>query len=313
MIRAGRFYIPHQSRSDIFRLYPFADFHLHNRACDKPKLHADLQRAAADPFGLVTGVGDYADYVGYRDKRFDPDALDPELLKISDLARLGKKQTEDVRDLFAPLKDKLVGLGFGNHEWKIQNMTQQRDLHVWLCTELETRNLGYCALYDLIFVRLSGCNLPPLPYHETSETGQRLRQAKGVEKWALRVFQHHGAGFAQTRGGKMNRLERFMHQHRANLYIASHCHDKMGDQISELGADRACAKPVSFNKVGVITGGYLLSYAEGAPGYAEPKGYAPTPLGVTVITITPERKRVEVSIGGSVSATETYDVSEEDW
>ena len=218
MEAAGKQWILHGSRTDAIKLWGLADFHLGNRATEKDRLWRDIQAIKDDPYSFWVGVGDYGDYISPRDRRFDAEAIDPEILGVGDLKSVGRAVAASVAKWMEPIKDKCLGLAFGNHEDKYMNEQEQGDLHAWLCTEMGVRNLRYSALFDVVFIR-SGAKSPRLV------TSPPVKN-KGTS-FTVRFYVHHGAGGAVTKSGKANRLERFMQMTTADVVFAAHCHDGM--------------------------------------------------------------------------------------
>ena len=285
MNAAGKTYILHSSRSDEFKIVYFSDLHWMAKACAKREVLTQRDEIKNDPFTLCIGGGDYGEFIGFQDhKRFDPDAVD-ESVKVSDLARLGKKTYEDLRDhVFGPIKHKTLGLIKGNHEEQYMRRMQQADLHPWLCTELGVPDLGYSCFMDLVFIREPGYKTPLV----TRELPRGISKSHHSE--TFRVFCHHGAGAAQTKGGKINRLVAFMRNFDADIYFMGHVHDQMGARITPLCADADCKKIRHRTKIGVISGSYLKTYALGVTSYGEQKGYEPVTLGAAWVKIKPDTR-----------------------
>ena len=168
MLADGKRYILYGSRSDRFRIQNIADPHWGSAACAEEHLKDDIEAIRTDPFAFWLGTGDNAEFVGYRDKRFDPDSVAPGIT-VKDLGRLGKVLTTGVRDLYAPIKEKCLGLGKGNHELQYELHTDQRGLHEWLCLELGVPNLGYCSIFDIVFCRTANRNIPELVREDFAE------------------------------------------------------------------------------------------------------------------------------------------------
>jgi hypothetical protein len=287
MQAAGRKYIWHASRQDRFKIVYFSDIHWLAKACAEKEVLKQRDDILNDPFTFWIGGGDYGEFIGFGDaKRFDPDAV-AEKVTVADLARLGKKTYEEIRDLFWPIKHKCLGLIVGNHEKQYMRRQQQEDLHGWLCTELGVPDLGYCCFMDLVFQqRRPAGDAPPLlsdkslgkKYHGGSET--------------FRIWCHHGAGAAQTKGGKINRLVSFMRNFEADIFFMGHVHDQMGARLTPLCADADCLKLRNKTKLGVISGSYLKTYAQGVTTYGEQKGYEPVTLGAAWVAIRPHTREI---------------------
>jgi len=286
MEAAGKRYIVHGSRSTEIKLWCIADIHWMARACAEDKIRKDIALIRDDPYSFWIGGGDYADFIGYSDRRFDADAV-ADWVPVGKLSQLGQAAVEGVRDLFWPIRDKCLGLLLGNHEKQYQQKLQQENLHGWLCTELGVENLQYSCLLDLVFRRKAGIKRPFL----TRELPEGGGTAEG-----FRIFCHHGAGYAQTPGGKLNRLVAFMQRFDADIYFCGHVHDRVGRRIARLGADAKCTTLTQQIRLGIITGAYLKTYSQGVTTYAEQRGYEPVTLGAAWVKIKPETRELSAEI-----------------
>ena len=257
------------------RFWPIGDIHFGARGCDKERLQATVRAIADDPHARWVGMGDYFDMILADDKRFDPTDFDPDM-EIADLGDAGNVAVEIGRTEFGPIRDKCLGLLMGNHEKKggkgvsiiVKALCGKHALNVPF--------LGYCAIFDIIYYR----------------TGRWPAQH------GLRIAAHHGAGAAQTPGGKLNRVKRFSQSFDADIYLYGHIHARLDDESVTLGADKDCLKLVEESKIIISTGTYLRTYAhsaDGASGYGEVKQYDPTPLGSPCIEIVPATGDVSVS------------------
>lgn len=289
MEAAGRRYIIHGHRGESFRLWNLSDLHWMSRACAEDEIRHDVAQIRQDPHSFWLGGGDYCDFIGYRDKRFDPDAVADwvPLKKLGDLGRYGMEQ---LRDLFRPIAHKCFGLLVGNHEKRYELATEQESLHAWLCTELGVPNLGYSCIFDVVFHRASvrGKNGPVLA------PGPGVHNAGRSE--TFRVFAHHGAGYAQTPGGKLNRLIGFMQSFDADLYFIGHVHDHLARKEPALACNADCSKIVQRIRLGLIAGSYLKTYQQGTTTYGEQRGYRPTSLGAAVARVWPDTHRMEAVV-----------------
>jgi len=283
---AGKRWIAHNSTTDVFTIWHISDIHIMNRACAVDRLRADVAEIAADPYAFWLGGGDYADFIGYTDKRFDPDSV-AEDVTVKELGDLGRVGMQRVAKELAPIKEKCLGLLLGNHEKKYQQATEQESLHGWLCTQLGAPSLGYCCLFDIIFARDASVDVPALLW---SSPGREFHRE------SFRVFAHHGAGFATTPGGKLNKLVQFMQSFDADLYFLGHVHDHVARKEPLLGADAACKTIIQRQRLGVIAGSYLKTYAQGQCTYGEQRGYRPVSLGAARASIAPDRRELHAAI-----------------
>jgi hypothetical protein len=103
----------------------------------------------------------------------------------------------------------------------------------------------------------------------------------------FRIFAHHGAGYSQSPGGKVNRLIKFMQDFDADFFYCAHVHDQIGKRIVQIGVDGTGKKIIDKEKIGIITGSYLRTYTQGVCCYGEQRGYSPVPLGMKCIEIKP--------------------------
>lgn len=287
MEAAGKRYIAHPSRTDRIRIWCLSDIHWMNKACAEGHVKRDIQTIADDPHSFWVGGGDYVDFIGYRDKRFDPDSV-AEWVTVKDLGDLGKRGMTRVRDMFLPIKNKCLGLLIGNHEKRYELATDHESLHHWLCEELGVRSLEYCALFDLVFVRSQRTRKPKLMAERPE-----YRSGSAV---SVRVFVHHGAGYAQTPGGKLNRLVQFMKSFEADLFFCGHVHDHVARKEPTIGANSDCTKLMEHVRLGVVSGSYLKTYSQGTCSYGEQRGYRPTSLGAATARIYPETRELSAEV-----------------
>ena len=284
MNAAGKIYIWHPSAKDTIKIVYFSDIHWMAKACAEKEVIAQRNEIRDDPNVFWIGGGDYGEFIGFGDaKRFDPDAV-ADHVTIADLGQLGKKTYDAIGELFDPIKHKCMGLLLGNHEKQYMRRQQQDDLHGYLCTKLGVRNLGYCCMFDIVFCRTNAIKKPVLK-DTYPPRGQYTTET-------FRTWCHHGAGAAQTKGGKINRLTSFMRNFEADIFFMGHIHDQLGARLTPLGADTSCTKLCHRTKLGVVSGSYLKTYAQGVTTYGEQKGYEPVTLGAAWVQIHPETREL---------------------
>jgi hypothetical protein len=285
MEAAGKVFISYPSHSASIELWGVGDIHLGNPSCDQKKLASDIRTIQETPNAFWIGLGDYGDYVAPGDKRFDPSCLDREaLLHVGDL---GHHISQRVRKLFEPIKHKCVGLLMGNHETKYNTQFNQQSAHGWLCTELGVPNLGYCALFDIVFQKRT-----KQPYTLSYDRLVKRGESYGHASIQFRVCGHHGAGGSTSSGGKLNTLISLMQTFDADLFWMGHVHQRMAHPDVQIGADPSCKHIVQKVRYGCISGSYLRTYAQGICGYGEQKKYKPTTLGAARMRITPINREV---------------------
>jgi hypothetical protein len=278
MEAAGKRYIKYGSRSDVLSIWAIGDIHYGSPGCDLKRVKRDLDRIKNDSHAFWVGLGDYADYISPRDKRFAADALTDEA-KLN-IGRLGKYYAEKIQELFEPIKSKCLGLLYGNHEEKYNVVNNQEDSHAWLCEELEVPNFKYSAIFDLSFIRTT-CRAPMLL--------NGINQGEGKHSKTYRVYCHHGAGGGATPAGKLNSLIKLMNNVEADIYFMGHVHDQKGQRLVRISADQACTQLTEKQTIGLITGSYLKTYVQGSSGYGEMKAYQPTTLGAVRLQVVPDK------------------------
>ena len=277
MEASGKRWIEYGSRTDEFRLWNICDIHWGARACAERHLRETVQTIADDPFSFWFSSGDYGDFIGRSDKRFCPSGP-AEWLKIADLGNIGKVIADSLLKELMPIKDKCLGFGYGNHDLKFMESSDNTDIHGYLCTMLGVPSLAYSGFFDLVFCRLGRIRKPRLHW---------TQPAAGSTRRAVRVCYHHGAGYAITPGGKLNRLLQFMRQNEADVYMTGHVHSKIFHDDTILAADESCGRLVERVRWGAVSGAYLKAYDQGHTTYAEIKMYQPTTLGAAAVSICP--------------------------
>jgi predicted phosphodiesterase len=268
-MRLGGKHIVKAKEKDEWRLWIVGDIHLGNRACAVRRFRETVDKIKQDPRSIWIGLGDYAEYIGYRDVRFDPDCVSEDV-KVTDLGRLGRVHQQAFIEEVVSIKDKCVGLLKGNHEDAYERHNHMANLHDETCETLGVRNLGYSCFIDIVFKTQK---------HE----------------YPFRLVAHHGAGYATTTGGKLNKLIKFMNAFPlADICIMGHVHEKLQHPRPIIAADAACKKLIEIMQLGIVGGSYLRTYHEGEAGYGEKKLYSPVALGSPAVIIHPATKNLGV-------------------
>jgi hypothetical protein len=266
----GRKVVRYGNPEAEFSIYALADLHLGNAGVDKVLLQQDIERIRHDPLALWLLAGDYCDWINPTDPRFDPEMVDP-TIKVRDFAAIGAKLADIVKTLLEPIAPRCLGLGYGNHDWKYMTKAAQSNIHEELCRALHAPNFRWSAFFDVYF-----------QYDKKASRRAVLEDrvpAPGARR--LRVAVHHGFGWAQTDGGKLMALARFVGMVDADLVIMGHLHTQLAKAWVRLGADAACRKITQKPTMGLMTGTYLRAYPEDMTSYMEQRGYAPSVLGAT--------------------------------
>lgn len=267
-----------------FSIYDVADIHLLNRGHSKSHLTRDLRKIKEDPYAMYFVGGDYADWIYPSDRRFDPEAYDPDVAVV-DLAQLGAFIANKMIVLLKPTRDRILGMLIGNHEFAAINRNSQANVHDDICRRLRVPNMKFSGFTDVYFV------------HEKGFRGCRIYNVKEPPRRftaRLRIFIHHGMGAANTAGGKINKLKSLVDMVDADLVMMGHVHEQFAKAFLRLTPNDDCSQVRNRITMGLITGSYLRTYAPGFTGYGEIKGYSPTTMGATRARYIPAERSLTV-------------------
>lgn len=261
MLRHRQHKVEYASRSDTFSLWNLADPHIGHRATHEKELRATVATIKADPFALWAGSGDYCEYIGVGDHRFDGAELAP-WIKTSDLANIAWVQSDYVIAILEPIADKCLGLIGGNHGLKIHRY-QQFDPLGYIAGKLGVPNLGYDGGWVYLTFK---------------------RQGGSVRAYKLCLL--HGWGGGRTAGAKKNKLRDGLMAFNADILFMGHHHVR--DRLAMLAWDCTARGNTTTTRIAVHGGGYL-----GGAGYALRAGYPPSEVGSVCVNITPDKDIIE--------------------
>ncbi len=255
------------SQKNEIKIHCIGDIHGGIKHCAESMVKAKVQEIKEDPHAYWIGMGDYGEFITSKDPRWDIEVVSSWLHK-SNIARDLEKW---VINLFKPIKHKCIGLIEGNHEDSIR-IHNDDDVQTNICEGLGVRNLGVTCIVRFTFNR-----------RNSNET----HVIKGLFA--------HGAGFAVTKGTKMNRLERVMNIYPTCRMVAvGHMHDKIILELPYLDTNEN-EEILQYVRVGAVTGSWFKTYEQGVrASYGEKKGYPPTTLGSPTFFIKPTSNKVWV-------------------
>ena len=240
---------------DKFRLKPIADVHLGAVACDEQAFKAYL--ADSDDYTYFIGIGDLYDAIIVKDPRYQ---------KSSDKSggdAVIDEQVDKGVEMLMPYKDKILGLGYGNHEMAVIKHSGT-DMMKRTCRRLEVPELGYSGLFKLIF-----------------------RMKTGAGRSVIIRYHHGWGGGSRTQGADLTKFSKDLAYWDADLFLYGHVHKRQDDEVPRLGlrGTKLIARP----KTMVICGTFLKTYLDGSDAtYSEVSGYPPTSIGGLNIDITPD-------------------------
>lgn len=241
------------SEANQIEIVPFGDLHSPSPNCRMDKFK-DLVSYIADTQNCYAiGMGDLLDAIVITDKRFDPSEKDTNL----------DEQTERLKLTLEPIKDRIICLLTGNHEYTI-HMRGYGDPTRRLCRELGVKYGGYSC-----FIKL----------HVEPKT----------HKKDLVIYAHHGWQSGRQTGGTINTVERLAQHFDADIFMLGHAHKLSATKQVKIGWGGA--RKLAF----INTGSFLQTASIGTCNYAERKGFPPLKLGVAKIKWYVKRNDIHVS------------------
>jgi len=265
--------IPYRGSHAVKRLYPIGDIHAGTIHCLEDDIMAKVGEIKRDKDAWWIGMGDYAEWITSRDPRFDPSNKTTASWVQQD--NVSECQTNWIVDLFMPIKDKCIGLIYGNHENSIR-VHSNVNVHKNICDRLGVVDLGYSCFVRMFFKR----------------TGS------GETHMVTGAFTH-GKGGGATKGGKTNRLQRFMRDFEADIFGYAHMHDIIIDSRPHLAVSHkpfGDSKIVDKEAVGAVTGTWFSTYTQGnVASYGEMSAYPPTTIGCPVFDIKLDRNKDDIT------------------
>jgi len=248
------------TNTQTWRLYPIGDIHLGNVGCDKTALSRTIKTIKDDPLARWIGLGDYAEYIGWTDPRFEPESVDKEY-KVNDFKYWGQRMNRDVIKHFEPIADKCIGLMSGNHEKTVADR-YLFDPTADLAERLKAKYLGYECMIGFKVLRHTGrCD------------------------YGFDAYCHHGFGGGRKPGSVINNLVDLAAYYQANLFLTGHTHKIISTKINRLRLTEKC-KLVSEDVAFLVCGTYLRMKQENMEGYEVKKGLPPTFIGSPYIEIS---------------------------
>jgi len=257
------------SRQDTVTLFAFGDLHIANKAFDKNHFRRLVQKIKETPNSCWIGMGDFAECISPKDKRFDQASL-RERYKDK-LHRLPQEEAKELKELLNPIKNSCIGLICGNHEDKLRQMFGGYDLIWELCDYFGWNNLSAEALIRL-----------------------KIKRGKAISN--VDIFATHGYGGGRKWGSKINKLSDIANGIRADIYLIAHVHSTGIIKEVELSLPaRRKLRLIQKERLGCIVPSFYRTYQEGIDTYASKKLYPPSSIGWTEIKLFPtQATRVEM-------------------
>ena len=254
-------------KSQEIRIHVIGDIHAGIKHCAETLIKNRIAEIKADPNAYWIGMGDYAEFITPSDPRYDIGVIADWVHKEN----IAHDEEEWVVNLFKPITKKCIGLLEGNHE-DAHRIHKNGYVQKNICEKLKVDDLGTTCLIRFIFKRKNS-----------------------TESHVIKGVFAHGAGWAITKGTKMNRLEKFMNIFPTCQIVAmGHMHDKIAHELPYLDITDS-DNITDCVRVGAVTGSWFKTYEQGVrASYGEKKGFPPCVLGSPVFVIKPSSNKVWV-------------------
>jgi len=257
--------IPYKQATHEIKLYCLGDIHAGTIHCVESDIRRKVKEIADSKNTYWIGMGDYAEWITPKDKRYDPNMRSIAAWVEPD--NIAYCQTKWLKELFAPIKQKCIGLLYGNHENSIRIFNHD-NVQQNLCDALGVDNLGYSC-----FIRF------------------KFRRENSTEQHLIKGAFTHGSSGAITEGAKLMALMRWMKSMDADIYGYAHLHDYLEKSLTRMTViDKMGGTGKIKSKVscGVTTGSWFRTYTQGIQAsYAETKVYPPCEICCALFKIDP--------------------------
>jgi hypothetical protein len=262
--------IPYKISNPEFKLYCIGDIHAGTIHCVEEHIKNKVNEIKNSKNTFWIGMGDYAEFITPKDKRYDPNMKSiSEWVEPDNIAHC---QVKWLTDLFKPIRHKCIGLLYGNHENSIRIFNHD-NVQKNLCDALDVSNLGFSC-----FIR----------FH--------FKRENSTESHLITGCFTHGSSNAVTEGYKLTVLTRWMKQNEADIYGYAHVHDYIPKSLSRMITLDVGEKIKSKVSIGATTGSWFRTYTKGIiASYGEQKTYPPTEICCAVFTINPNIGFLDVS------------------
>jgi predicted phosphodiesterase len=260
----------HFEEGECHPLFFWGDHHRGNANCAKGALDSDRNTIATAPHAMYVHMGDAADYITQKDRRWKEDHIDWDLYDRD--KPLLDEAVRDVTEFEAPVIDRAICALDGNHEHEANK------LHVTNVTVRRLERLGkadiYCgsaALVRIIFT-------------------DKHRHACQV---ILNL--HHGKRTAMSKATLLNTyIKKARYYPDVDILARGHAHYLGYEQEARVTCNANFTRLRDKNSYAVLTGGYLKTFMEDGSCYAEDADYDPIDIGMQRFNLWPTRSGVRI-------------------
>jgi hypothetical protein len=239
------------------------DIHFGNMACDVKS----LKKFVDDDESYFMGGGDWIDSIVLSDsKRYTKSGDATQGDDIIDEAVNG------LYDILSPVRDRLLGVGSGNHEQTIQKRAGTHPTKR-LAKMLGVPFRGYSWFLPVVM-----------------EDGKRA--------FEIDIKNHHGFGGGRTLGADLTRYYQDLAPYDASIYCFGHTHQKHWtpvDRFSLTKSSKDFRKLTNKEQHIVVCGTFLKTFLPKTDAtYGEEKGYRPVSVGNMTINLKPGLNDVKI-------------------
>lgn len=217
------------------------------------------------PNSYVIGMGDYVDAINHRDPRFNPAEIDPEYA-IKDLKDLPNIQVQRVCRKLEPIKDKIIGLLYGNHE----------------------ESLIKYSTFDPVkqIVKTLGIDIPKIGYTGIVAINIYRGSRKTISLQYIIDLNHGIGGTGKREGYKVNIVHDVFRWTSGDCRVMAHIH-QMSSDLQDFSYLNLHKYQLNYRKVWFgSTGCFMHKQKQGTRGYFESKAGPHSDLGMLRYEIT---------------------------
>ena len=259
--------IKYASNKQVIKIKPLMDLHRGARTCDLRAFKEFLKDSDENTYFFTNG--DLWDAIYFNDKRYRISGHDPQ-----DVDEAVDEDIKDMAEILAPIKDKLIGIGTGNHE---DTITKR-------CLTNPSKRLA-----DLMGV----------PYMGYSWWLRLAMSWNGGQGRTVDFFISHGfGGGTRTEGGSITKYSRFADRFLCDVFVVGHDHRKQYVRYPLLAIKgEKHVKLIGKTRLVVLGGSWKKTFGTGTTvTWEETKGFAPLEVGGVIIKIKPSSTWVNLSI-----------------
>ena len=246
-------------------VYTLADLHIGDPHCNDAEVQRLVKRVQDDPYGLCILNGDLMNT-----------ATRGGVSDVYGEVMSPMQQIDCLCKMFAPLKDKIIGVTSGNHESRAYK-DDGIDITRLVCRELGIED-RYCAEGVVVFLRF----------------GQRCGHTRHKDRsnnQMYTIFAMHGAGGGAKEGAKANRLADLACIVDADVYIHAHTHLPLIMKNSFYRVNPFASIVTKSDRL-FVNCGAALEYG----GYGQAKGFKPASTANPVIRLEAKEKRMSATL-----------------